>query len=717
MQPPQPSRPALWAGLWPGRIGLSRPVPFPVLALAVCALFALAGVAVLDDYGVEHDEVEQRRITIANIQYMQGEAGAFDELRYYSERFYGMAFEVPLLLIERGLGLQQFREIYLLRHLLSHLLFIAGGFFCGLLVYRAFGSRWLALLAMLMFLLHPRLYAHSFFNSKDGPFLATFMIALHLAHRAFRKETAGAFLLCGLGVGLATNLRIFGLLLLLAILAMRRIDLSHASCPRRRKRIAASGLSFLAAALATIYALEPYYWQNPFRFLEALWVLSHVPAVVYSLFQGEIVRSDALPPQYLPTWFAITTPPPLLLLGGLGAALVCAQGLARPGRILRNGRLRLRLLWLGCLVLPVGAGVALQANIHGGWRNLYFLWGPFCLLAAAGLHWLAGEGQAGGARGRNAIWHLHGHGLAGKGRARCAHGQLRRVAAYGLTAAGLAAAAASIVSLHPHSQVYFNLLVDRETPGQLGRQYSFTHFSQPQRQALEYLLERYPDRRLNVLDHRFTKLNLMMLPEEERKRIALSDAWQADFYIDLKRPTRSLWNPADPRVHSLQAYGSGFLDIVAPQLIWGAELRPSADTYRAAYQSVVAADRRVAQAVFDIHVGNIQVGGIQAGGNQVGGKALYYIKENCAPADASARFFLHVFPAKAEDLPLHRRESGFENLDFAFARHGGFFDGKCITQEPLPGYPIARIRTGQFIPGEEELWEAELAPLGRAFSS
>ena len=679
MQPLQPARSALCAGLRLGRIGLSQPVPFPALALAVCALFALAGIAVLDDYGVEFDEIQQRRFAIATIQYLTGQVGAFDDLRYYSDRFYGVAFEMPLLLIERALGLQQFRDIYLLRHLLSHLLFIAGGFFCGLLVYRAFGSRWLALLALLMFLLHPRLYAQSFFNSKDVPFVATFMIALHLAHRAFRKETIGAFLLCGLGVGLATNIRIFGLLLLLAILAMRRLDLAHASCPRRRKRIAVSGLTFVAATLATIYALEPYYWQNPFRFLEAFWVLSHIPAVVYSLFQGEIIRSDAPPAQYLPIWFAITAPPPLLLLGGLGAALVCAQGIARPGRIMRNGRLRSRLLWLGCLALPVGAVVALQTHVQGGWRNLYFLWGPFCLLAAAGLHWLAGEGQAG-------RW----------------HGQLRRVAAYGLAAAGLAAAAASIVSLHPHSQVYFNLLVDRETPGRLGRQYSFTHYSPPQRQALEYLLERYPDTRLHVLDHKHTRLNLMMLPEEERKRIALSDAWQADFYIDLKRPVKRLWNPADPAIHSLQAYGSDFLSIVAPQLIWGAGLRPNADTYRAAYQSVVAADRRVAQAVFDIHVD---------------GNALYYIKENCLPADAGARFFLHVVPANAEDLPLHRLESGFENLDFSFARHGGFFDGKCMTQEPLPGYPIARIRTGQFIPGEEELWEAEFMPPGRAFSS
>ena len=120
------------------------------------------------------------------------------------------------------------RRVYLARHLLTHLSFLAGGFFAWLLTYRMFGNRVVALLAMLIFLLHPRLYAHSFFNSKDIPFLAMFMAALYLVHRAFRRDTVWSFALCGAGAGLLINARIMGVMLVPAVLGMLALDGFHA---------------------------------------------------------------------------------------------------------------------------------------------------------------------------------------------------------------------------------------------------------------------------------------------------------------------------------------------------------------------------------------------------------------------------------------------------------------------------------------------------------
>ena len=130
----------------------------------------------VDDYGIGIDVSAQRQIAGANADYIS--AGDTDGLYEYDFRYYGVAFEMPLMLAERALGLRDSRHIFLMRHSLTHLLFIAGGFACGMLAYRMLGSGWVALLAMLMFLLHPRLYAHSFFNSKDIPFAAMLVIAL-----------------------------------------------------------------------------------------------------------------------------------------------------------------------------------------------------------------------------------------------------------------------------------------------------------------------------------------------------------------------------------------------------------------------------------------------------------------------------------------------------------------------------------------------------------
>ena len=652
-----------------------RRAPFPLLALALCLAFAVLGVAVLDDYGVHNDEFRHRRHAEANLNYILGDSDALFSFHDSILHFYSVAIELPLLLAEKTLGLQNSREVFLMRHLLTHLLFIAGAFFCGLLAWRMFGSRALAILAMLLFLLHPRLYAHSFYNSKDPVFAALFMIALFLIHRAFRRGTPGAFALCGFGVGLAIDLRPFGLLLLAAVLAMRGLDFWQAAGRCERRRILATGGAFAAATLATIYAVHPYYWANPLRFLDAIPALSQHPSLDSTLFQGELVRSDEVPPHYIPTWFSITAPPLTLLLGGIGAAAVCWQGAMRPGGVLRNGELRFRLLLVGCATLPVAVAIALQANVYDGWRQFHFLWAPFSLLAAAGLLALGEGGGGGGAAARP-----------------------RRFLAWGAAGAGLGCMAVAMAWLHPHQQVYFNLLVDRSASGGLAQRYDMEDYrSVSRRQALEYLRARHPDAMLHVHDDSggITRRNRRILPELDRRHIVLSPAQQAEYHIGGPLSMSMGWMPSASVVHAFRAYGDAYayLLVVAPRLVWGGGPSPGAETYRAAHRALVAAGKPAARATFDVYLKD---------------SALHYVKEDCGTADAEAQFFLHFFPVDGHDLPAHRRQYGFDNWDFPFAWRGGYFDGKCMTQAPLPGYPVAQIRTGQFVRGEGQLWKVEI---------
>ena len=231
-------------------------VPHPVWALVVCAVFTAVGVAVLDDYGVTWDEFPQREIALETISYVLGQD---DELLRDHDKFYGTTFEMPLLIVERVLGLQDDTRAFLLsRHILSHLFFIAGGFFCYLLIRRLFGSTVIALFAMLLFLLHPRLYAESFVNTKDLPLAAMFMVALFLTHRAFSKNTVGAFLLCGLAVGILINIRILGVVLFAAVPAVRALDLLFDSGGVGRKHALITGSVFALAAMLALYATLPY---------------------------------------------------------------------------------------------------------------------------------------------------------------------------------------------------------------------------------------------------------------------------------------------------------------------------------------------------------------------------------------------------------------------------------------------------------------------------
>ena len=644
------------------RITLTCRMPFWAQALAICALFATVGVGVLDDYGVTWDDVTQRRIANANAEYIS--TGDTNVLHYRDYRYFGVAFEMPLLLAERALGLRDSRHIYLTRHLLTHLFFIAGGFACAMLTYRMLGSRWIALFAMLMFLLHPRLYAHSFFNTKDIPFAATLLITLYLAHRAFRKDTLGAFLLCGIGVGLAINQRPFGLMLLPMILAMRALDLWQAGRVER-KRIPLTSAALLAAALAVVYITHPYYWENPLRFIESMGVMSQHPIMlrVLNLFMGETYMSDAVPWNYIPVWFAITALPVALPLGALGFAAVCWQAITRPLAALRDRELRFRVLLLGCFVLPVIVVIALQSNIYNGWRHMYFLWAPFCLLAAVGLHRIANIRMEGG------IWKVMARLPGWVRRGGCRFHMAQRALAYGVVGVGLITTLTAMAALHPHQQVYFNALADTKTPGE---RYDMDYYLLADRQLLEYLLARHPDGIVRVLP---TRKSVKLLPRNDRDRILMpvSDR-EANYRIPGPFARRNA--PDEPAIHSIRAYGSVLAYINAP------DMDARRDAHRAEYGDVEANGALLTRADFDIYIHN---------------GSLYYLKENCGTLQANAEFrvFLRIIPIDPADLPAHSRERGFESNHFPLAKYATFFDNQCIVKHPFPDYPIARIRTGQ----------------------
>lgn len=87
---------------------------------------------------------------------------------------------------------------------------------------------------------------------------------------------------------------------------------------------------------------------------------------------------------------------------------------------------------------------------------------------------------------------------------------------------------------------------------------------------------------------------------------------------------------------------------------------------------------------------------------------LIYRKERCGPTDTSVRFFLHVTPVDKNELDPERTHFGFANLDFSHRSGFRIDEFGCRISHRLPAYAIRRIRTGQYLPGEEgRLWEGE----------
>ena len=637
-------------------------------------LFLVAGIIVLDDYGVSIDEDDQRWIANANVELIMGrEAGHFTN--HAHNRFYGAAFELPLVLIERVLSIEYThirRGVHLSRHIITHLFFLAGGFFCYLLTYRMFNSRTLALIAMLLFLLHPRMYAHSFFNTKDIPFLSMFMIALFLTYRAFKKDDIIAFMLCGLGIGVLINLRIMGAVLLAIVLAMRVLDLYQASDNNERKHILTTTAVFIVSSIWILYLITPTMWANPVGFvIEWLPQLDQYIANVHQLFRGELFWSkDFHPPEYIPVWASITTPPLVLALGIIGTFAILFRCVTHPSDIFRNTTFRFGLVLIACVATPVAAAIYLDSNIHKGWRHVYFLYAPFCIIAIFGLHWILS----------NII------------------SKYLRGGVYATIGAGIIVTVVAMAAIHPHEQVYFNFLLDRTTPERIRSQYDFDYWGTPQREALEYLFEKYPDSSLYLWspDESTTRLNSEIIRIEADNPSVHMNRDDPDFYIT---NYREFWGngffeePSDTGIYTRTIYNNTLFTIlpVNPARVEPFKV-PDLQEIEQIYRSSVSKPP-VWLSNFNLHLD---------------GNTIIYIKSPCDIQDTAERFFLYVFPTDSDDLPGHRQRMGFDNLDFDFEDRGGMLDDKCVARAHLPEYDIAAIETGQLTPDGNRVWGARI---------
>ena len=730
-------------------------------ALLALALFLSAGLAVLDDYGVTVDEIGNALRSARVWAFLAGNEEAFFDAPSYV-RTYGPSFEMALLFAERSLGIEGARSVYLAQHLLIHLSFLTGGLFVYLLALRLFGGRLLALFAMSLFLLHPRLYAHSFFNGKDIAFLVAFIAALYLAHRAFRRDTVAAFALLGVGVGIAVNLRIMGVVPLAAIPALRALDFAFAQGWPERMRVILTTGAFALAATLTAYALLPYLWADPIG-RAAEWWTTHAEHLVIrnGWFRGLLERIEDFP-EYLPVWFSITSPPFALLLGLIGGATILFRAVRAPREALRNTRRRFGLLLAACFALSILAVAAFNPGFHFGWRHMYFLWALFALFAALGLRGLAAALSA----------------------------RRLRATVYGAAGAGLAATLASMALIHPNQQAFFNFSVDRVTPEYLRTQYVMEYWRHPMRQALEWLsnnTDLLPGRAATVARNTdaMTRENIAFLPDSTRASLAgnlgvalitndIRESWarsaralhrvqvygntvltveRKDDLGAVYEATRGrepdvvaaydayrldgavalVMEPCDPafveqvaatlrvtpvdngdlppwregkrqepRVFRFMDYGAFFdgkcvaslplpdYPIAEFRLVWSPELL-ARETARAAITARNGERRPLAQAAYDLYLADGEI---------------VYVQEQCDPAEAERPFRVSVFSERADDTRESRREGVRETTNFEFRRQGALLeDGACVALFPLPDYPIAGIRTGQYADGEA-IWEA-----------
>ncbi|MCW3122265.1 MAG: hypothetical protein JWQ38_1757 [Flavipsychrobacter sp.] len=458
-----------------------------ILLFIVAAIVALC---VYQDYGISWDETYQRGLGQTTYDYI---FHGSNKLITDPDRYHGPGFDLLLTTIEQKMVIKDVRDIYLMRHLVTHMYFLVSCFFAYILAFRLFGSKFIACLGMVMLLTAPRIYAHSFFNSKDVPTLATAVIALTICQMAFEQRSKWLFLVTGMLCGFAASIRLPAVILFAVVLLFLVIELAIAMKKKERLMRAVWMLFlFTAGFCMSLYGSWPYLWQDPVsRFLTGYRSLAHYNWDANVFFNGQKVNAMKLPWTYFPVWFSISVPVCWLACGIGGIVWVITAAIKAPVRLLQNSTERYFVLLLCCFAGPVLAVILMHSVIYDDWRHLYFVYPPFVFMALYFVNRL----------------------MLTKA----------RLAAGGLCLVQAVFVIWFMAGNHPFQQVYFNELVSHDKE-YLRKHYELDYWGASFKQALEQIAR--TDQRPSIkIANGFLPLtnNIMMLEERDRKRMQVND--------------------------------------------------------------------------------------------------------------------------------------------------------------------------------------------------
>jgi hypothetical protein len=487
---------------------IKLPPKYAIHILFFLMLLAL-GLSIYRDYGISWDEPTSRINGAVTLKYvverfapslLKGRPNTLPPLNVYNDRDYGIAFEAPAAALETMLGITDIKNVFEFRHLLTFLVALAGIFAVQKMVERRFSDWRIGLLAALFLILTPRLFAESFYNSKDVVFMAVFAIAMNTTIKFVLHPSSRSAVLHGLASSVAIDVRIMAVILPAATVTILIIRLLKRELliPLTRRALAI----YLATTCILVLVMWPWLWSHPIsNFVQAFRNMAKFRWGGDVLYMGQYVPATELPWHYVPVWISITTPLLYLALFLVGVSSTLRQIASRRAGIWQGDEELQDAVFLGFLVIPVMAVILIHSVLYDGWRQLYFVYPAFLCLAVRG--WVS-------------LW---GTDLA----------LIRRVSLAVITVASVVHTAAWMRKAHPFQNVYFNALAGTD----LRSRYDLDHWGLANRKALEYILDNDRSEAIYVRADSDMPLakSFNMIDERDRRRLRYSSDPNVSRYV------------------------------------------------------------------------------------------------------------------------------------------------------------------------------------------
>ncbi|MCY7411170.1 MAG: glycosyltransferase family 39 protein [Chitinophagales bacterium] len=357
---------------------IARSKIFAVLFFAVTLLI---GITLYNDYGISWDEPVQRELGNASWNYALHND---DSLFNLINRFHGPFIEMVEQLPERVLKLTDLKEIYLWRHAINYFIFWVGSIFLFLLAFKLFKSNRYAFLSVIILYLTPRIFAHSFYNSKDIPLMIFFIVNVYVLILFIEKPSFKLASVFSLVTGMAFSIRILGILIPAIAFVIFLICLVNGKCKTQQLKYL---LCYLILFPIASYVFYPVLWANPIDGLNSAFsIMSHYPYDDPQLFMGQLIAPQQLPWYYIPVWMAITIPIGWQIFFVIGFFSLTTLILKDSASFFKT-----QINWiiiLAWLLVPYIMILVLKSSVYDEWRHLFFIYPAFILIAVAAFKFL-----------------------------------------------------------------------------------------------------------------------------------------------------------------------------------------------------------------------------------------------------------------------------------------------------------------------------------------
>lgn len=479
--------------------------------------FVVVGYFIFKDYSIYIDDPFHRTAGYfwliyildtfsLNFEILQNLKSQIKDMEYYYDLvdgrllYYGAIFDTLIAFFNNNFDYLNLGNPFHVKHFTNYIIFIISGIFYYNIILDRFKNKNLALLSSFIYFTSPRIFAESFYNSKDILFMSLTVMVIYYMIKLFQNFNFKNILLLSLLLAIAIQVRILGIYLLVLFLSF--LFFSYLEKDFKIGNNLFKLFSFLIICPFLTVFFWPYLWSDPIsNFIQIFITFSKYHWAGEVLYLGSYVSGQSLPWHYIPVWVLITTPPLFLILFLHGFIKVLQKlgenilNLESTNKFWNSQEEKKDFFFLFFLITPIFMIILLNSTLYGGWRHLYFIYPGlvyFMIFSAEIIFKMF----------KNKIY---------------------KTFVFTIFIVALITNIVNLIKLHPYQNIYFNFLVEKRA----NELFEIDYWGLGNAESLRQIIFDADKNKLNKVQVRtasFTPLNYtkLIMSESENERLILT---------------------------------------------------------------------------------------------------------------------------------------------------------------------------------------------------